>query len=213
MSDTVKLKAQVREHAGTKSAVQLRRQGQMPAIVYGHKQDPVSISLSAHDFVEHLHHGNRLFDVDINGKAETLLIKDLQYDHLGKEVIHVDLMRVNLAERVKVEVPLELRGTAAGTHQGGMVEELMNMIEIECEVRNIPESIVVNIKDLGLNQTLHAKDIELPAGATLVTDPDAGVVGCHETKAAVAEEEVAVEGEAPTEPEVITERKEEEASS
>ncbi|MEN8126819.1 MAG: 50S ribosomal protein L25 [Planctomycetota bacterium] len=216
MSETVGLKASVRDQAGTRVSARLRQAGKLPAVVYGHGKETVSISLDAHEFIESLHHGNRIFDVDIDGTADTLLVKALQYDYLGKSVIHADFVRVNLNERVKVQVMIEVRGTAAGTHMGGIVEEAMNAIEVECAVREIPEALLVNVKDLGLNEVLHAGQIELPAGFILVTDPDAVVVTCHETKAAVAEEEVVAEGEEGVEegaePEVITEKKEEESS-
>ena len=212
MSDTVTLKASIREHAGTRRAVKLREQGLMPAVLYGHGRDPISVSLDAHEFVENLHHGHRIFEMDIDGSRDTVLVKEIQYDYLGKDVIHADLMRVNLSERVTVEVMLQLRGTAAGIHAGGIVEEIMNSVQVECEVRSIPETLMVNIKDLELNESLHAGQIELPEGVTLITDSDAVIVSCHETKAAVADEDAeAVEGaEASAEPEVITERKEEE---
>lgn len=217
MSESVTLKASIRENIGTRNASRLRDKGKLPVIVYGHKQEPVSITLDTHEFVENLHHGHRIFEVEVDGKKDTMLVKDLQYDHLGKTVIHADLMRVNLSERVKVEVMVELRGTAAGTHMGGIVEEMMNAIEIECEVRNIPEILPVNIKDLGFNEVLHAGQIELPEGFVLVTDPDAVVVSCHETKAAAVVEEEAIEieegAEETAEPEVITEKKEEDQAS
>lgn len=212
MSETVGLKASVRDGVGSRSSARLREQGKLPAVVYGHKQESISVALNAHEFIEKLHHGHRIFEVDIDGKKDTLLVKDLQYDYLGKSVIHADLVRVNLSERVTVEVMLDLRGTAAGTHMGGIVEEVMNAVEVECEVRDIPEVLPVNIKDLGFNEVLHAGQIELPAGFVLITDPDAVVVSCHETKAAVVETE-GEEGEAAAgetaEPEVITEKKEE----
>ena len=111
-----------------------------------------------------------------------MLVKDLQYDHLGKTVIHADLMRVNLSERVTVQVMLDIRGTAAGTHQGGIVEELMNAVEVECEVRNIPESLLVDIKNLEINEVFHAGQVDLPEGMKLITEPDAVVVTCHEPR-------------------------------
>lgn len=222
MSDTVALKAALRQHAGSKAAAQLRQQGKLPVIVYGHKKEPLSITLGTHDFVEALHHGHRIFEVDIDGSKDTMLVKDLQYDHLGKSVIHADLMRVNLSERVKVEVAIELRGTAQGTHQGGIVEDVLSHVEIECKVSDIPELLPVNIKELDLGEALHAHQIELPPDTKLVTDPEAVVAVCHEPRVAVVEEvpegeEVLVEGEVaegePTEPEVITEKKEEEEAS
>ncbi|RKY07165.1 MAG: 50S ribosomal protein L25 [Planctomycetota bacterium] len=219
MPETVVLKAGIREQSGTKSSVALRQQGKLPAVVYGHKKEPVSITLDEREFLDSLHHGNRIFDIDLAGAKDTLLVKDIQYDYLGDTVIHADLMRVDLNERVKVEVMIKLVGTAAGTHMGGIIEEIMNRIEVECAVRDIPEFLPVDIKGLELDKTLRAAEIELPAGFVLVTDPNAGVIGCHEPKAIVAEEDAAeaAEGaevaEGATEPEVITEKKEEEESS
>ena len=117
---------------------------------------------------------------------------------------------MDLSERVTIEVPVELKGAAEGTHQGGIVEMLLSSLEIECTVAEMPESIPVVIKNLGLNQSIHAGDVQLPAGFKLITDASAVIVICHEP--AVVEEVAApVEGaEAATEPEVITERKKEE---
>ena len=217
MSETVKLQASIREESGTRNSVALRQQGKLPAVVYGHKKEAVSIALDTREFLDSLHHGNRIFDVDLGGAKDTLLVKELQYDYLGDTVIHADLVRVNLSERVKVQVMIKLVGTAVGTHMGGIVEEIMNSIEVECAVSNIPEFLPVDIKGLELEKTLRAGEIALPEGFTLVTDPNAGVVGCHESKAALAEEEEAVEGEegveGAAEPEVITEKKEDEDAS
>ncbi|MCI0498804.1 MAG: 50S ribosomal protein L25 [Planctomycetales bacterium] len=209
MSETTALKAHIRQQAGSNRSARLRQQGQLPAIVYGHKKETVSVALDAHDFIESLHSGRRIFEVDIDGAKDTVLVKQVQYDYLGKDIIHADLMRVNLSERVKVKVAVALRGVAEGTHQGGMVELVLDRLEIECRVSDIPDMLPVNIKSLGLNQTIHAGAIELPADLKLITDADAVVVSCHEAAAAKAEEVTAVaEGaEAPTEPEVITERK------
>lgn len=216
MSETTALKASIRQQAGSNRSAQLRQQGQLPAVMYGHKKETVSICLDAHDFVESLHNGARIFELDIDGAKETVLVKQVQYDYLGKDVVHADLMRVDLSERVKVRVPLVLRGTAEGSHQGGIVELIMDHLEIECRVSDIPEMIAVNIKPLGLNQTIHAGQVELAGDARLITSAEAVVVSCHEPAAAKAVEvaEVVEGAEAPTEPEVITERKpEEEAAS
>ncbi|MHC4753000.1 MAG: 50S ribosomal protein L25, partial [Planctomycetota bacterium] len=123
MEKTLLLKAEVREHTGSKAVQRVREQGRIPAIVYGHKQEPVAISLDAHNFVEGLHHGHRLMDVQVGRKKEKMIVKELQYDYLGKNIIHADLMRVDITESVKVTVPIELKGTARGTHEGGIIEE------------------------------------------------------------------------------------------
>jgi len=205
MEKTMLLVATIREHTGSKAAAKERKHGRIPAIVYGHKQEPVAISLDAHNLVEWLHHGHRLMDVQIDKKSQKMLVKDLQYDYLGKDIIHVDLIRVDVTETVKVMVPIELKGTAKGTQEGGIITEHSDRIEIECQAANIPESIVVSVKDLDVGDTLHASDIELPAGAKLSSSPETLLVTCSLVAAAKAAEEIE---EAPETPEVITEAKE-----
>jgi large subunit ribosomal protein L25 len=209
MERVVTLKAELRKQAGTKHAMDIRKQGKIPAIVYGHKEEPIAFSLDAHDFGAQLHHGHRLFDVALGGKKQKLLLKDLQYDHLGKEIVHADLMRVDLAETVRVTVPIELKGTAAGTHEGGIVEEHVDHLEVECIVTVIPEVLNVSVKDVSVGDALHAGQIELPEGVKLVSDPDLVVVTCHLVAAAKTTEEL--EAEIPVAPEVISEQAREQA--
>jgi large subunit ribosomal protein L25 len=210
MDKTLLLEAQVREHTGSKAAARIRKQGQLPAIVYGHKQEPVAIALDAHEFAEGLHHGHRLVDVKIDGKTQKMIVKDLQYDYLGRDIVHADLMRVDATETVRVTVPIELKGTAQGTHEGGIVEEHADHIEIECQVTNMPETILVSVKELGVGESIHAGEITLPDGVTLVSSPETLLVACHIVAAAKTTDEL--EEEAPTAPEVIGEKKEEETS-
>jgi large subunit ribosomal protein L25 len=206
MRKTILLKAEIREQTGSKTVQKIRRSGRIPAIVYGHKQEPVAISLDAHNFVEGLHHGHRLMDIQIGKEKEKAIVKDLQYDHLGRNIIHVDLMRVDATETVRVMVPIELKGTAAGAHEGGIIEEHVDHLEIECKVVDIPETIVVSVKDVHVGSALHAGDIELPDGIKLTSSPDTLLVTCHTVAAAKTTEEL--EEETPAAPEVIGEVKE-----
>jgi large subunit ribosomal protein L25 len=144
-------------------------------------------------------------DVQIGRKREKVLVKDLQYDHLGRDVIHVDLMRVDVEEMVKVNVRIELKGTAKGTHSGGIIEEHTDHLEVECKVTDIPESIVVSVKEIDVGDSLHASDIEIPDGVKLMSDPSTVMVTCSLVAAAKTTEEL--EEEAPVAPEVITEVK------
>lgn len=201
------LKAQTRKELGSKHSAKLRLAGSIPVIVYGHGQEPEAIVLDEHDFAEGLHHGHRLFEVEFGGKKEKLLVKDVQYDYLGKKVIHADLIRVDLSEKVKVQVPLAFKGTPAGAHEGGLLEEHLDHIEIECAVTDIPESIDVSVKSLKIGDSLHARDVMLPGGIKLVTDPGVLLITCHLPAAPVVEEAAAAAVEEPTAPEVITERK------
>jgi large subunit ribosomal protein L25 len=200
------LKAEKRQHAGSKSSSRLRDTGRLPATIYGHKQAPESVSLDKHEFTLKLQHGIKLFDLEIDGKNDKMLVKDLQYDYLGKSVIHVDFLRVDLAEKVKVTVPIEVKGVAKGAAEGGIIQSHFDKIELECIVTDIPKAIVVNVKELGIGDAIHAGDLKLPEGARLVTDPKALILTCNIVIAAKSTEEV--EAETPVAgPEVITERK------
>ena len=197
------LEAQIRRHRGSKDAAKLRRQGRIPAIVYGHKQEPLAVSLDLHDFTVSLHHGHRLLNIKLDGgtPGEKLLVKDVQYDHLGKDIIHADLMRVDLSEKVRVAVAIELKGIAKGTHEGGIIEEHVDHLEIECRVTDIPEVIPVLVKDVGVGDALHAGDVPLPEGVELASNPRMLLVSCGLVAAAKSTEEV--EEEIPVAPEVI----------
>ncbi len=205
MGKTLVLKAEVREHTGRKAVQKLRRQGAIPAVVYGHKEEPVAISLDAHDFVEGLHHGQRLMDVQIGKKKEKIIVKEVQYDHLGKNIIHADLMRVDITQLIRVTVPIEIKGTAAGAHEGGIVEAHVGHLEVECKAADIPEKIVISVKDMHVGDSLHAGAVALPDGVKLITSAEMLLVTCHTVAVKTTEQ---VEEEMPAAPEVITEKKE-----
>ena len=206
MAKTLVLKAEKREKTGSHSAAAVRKSGRVPAVVYGHQQDSVAISLDEHNFVVGLHHGHRVMDIEIEGKKESVIIKDLQYDYLGKDIIHVDLVRVDALETITVSVAIELKGTAAGTAEGGIIEGHLDHLEVECKVTDIPESIVVSVKEVAVGDTLHASDVELGAGMKLITDPSALLVTCKLVAAAKSTEEL--EEEELSTPEVIGEKAE-----
>jgi large subunit ribosomal protein L25 len=206
MSKTLSLEAQVRQHTGSKTAAVVRKSGRIPAIMYGHKQEPVALSLDEHDFVEGVHHGHRLMEIQVAGKTERVIVKDLQYDHLGRKVIHADLMRVDVTEMVEVTVPLELKGVAKGTHEGGILEQHVDHLEIACLVTDIPERIPVLVKELGVGQVIHACDVPLPEGVKLVSPAETLLTTCHLVAAAKTTAEV--EAEEAAAPEVIGAEKE-----
>jgi large subunit ribosomal protein L25 len=190
MEKTLQLKAEIRKQAGSKASAKVRKQGRIPAIVYGHKEEPVAISLDAHDFVEQLHHGHRLMDVQLDEKLQKVIVKDVQYDHLGKDVIHADLMRVDVTETVTVTVPIELKGTAKGAEHEGVIEQHSNRLLVQCKATDIPEGIVISVKDLDVGDSLHARDITLPPEVKLVSDPEMLIVACSLVAAAKTTEEV-----------------------
>lgn len=208
MADTFVLKAEARKDSGTKSSAKLRDMGRMPAIVYGHGKEPLSISVNLHDFTEALHHGQRVFDLDCEGNKDKLLVKDLQYDYLGRTVIHADLVRVDLNETVTVSVPIELKGASkAAEEEGAIIDEHTTEIEVECMVTNIPESIEFSLRDVQVGDTVMAKDLKLPEGVKLISEPDILILACHVVSEAPTEEEAEEMEQA--EPERIGEKPEE----
>lgn len=206
MEKTVVLKAELREHSGSIAAAKVRRDGRIPAIVYGHKQEPVAVSLDTRSLLDELHHGHRLMDVQIGKNQEKMIIKDIQYDYLGRDIIHLDLMRVDVTEMLRVTVPIELKGTAKGAQGGGVIEKHIDHLEVECRVTDIPDSVVVLIKEIDIGDSVHAGDVTLPEGVKLISSPDTVLVTCGLVAAAKSTEEL--EAEIPATPEVITEVKE-----
>jgi large subunit ribosomal protein L25 len=196
---TVKIKADARSEKGSRAVKRLRDKGLLPAVIYGHKQDVLPITLGRKEITHHLNKGSHLFDIDVNGASETVLVKDAQYDYLGIELVHLDFARVSLDEKVTVTVPLELRGTPKGEADGQKLQVLITDLEVECVVVNIPESIRVNVTEMGADSTLHIKDIVLPEGVKALQDGELIVAMVREVK-----EEALPEGEAAVaEPEVI----------
>ncbi len=211
MKKTMLLEAEVRKHTGSKDAARLRRRGRIPAIIYGHKLEPQAVSVDAHAFVEGLHHGHRLLDLQVGAQTDSMIVKDIQYDYLGRDIIHVDLVRVDVTEKIKVNVPIELKGTPKGSTEGGILEEHADRLEVECLVTNMPETLVVSVKEVGVGDVLHASDVELPEGVKLVSPTSTLLVTCHLKAAAVSTDDE-LEEEAPSTPEVITEKKADESS-
>lgn len=213
MVEALLLKAEQRAKSGTRSARRERTAGRVPGIVYGHKQEPVAISLDYHDLALELQHGHRLLEVELGGKKEKLLVKEVQHDHLGERILHVDLTRVDMDERVQIKVPVVLKGTPVGVSQdGGILEHMQDEIELECVVTGIPENIRAQVLELKVGETLTAGDLELPPGATLVTDAEAAIATVRMVVEEVEEEEEAAEEEA-AEPEVIAREKAEEGEA
>lgn len=206
---SVKVEVKSRKETGSRANKRLRDQGLLPGVIYGHKQDVLPITLPKKETVGHLNKGAHVFTLAVEGKPETVLVKDVQYDHLGLEVIHVDFARVDLNERVKVTVPLELRGTPKGAADGGVLQQVISDLHLEVLVTEIPESIRHSVADLELNSVLHIKDIKVPAGVKVLHD---GELIAATVKAIVeaAAPEPAAEGSA--EPEIIGKKKEDEAA-
>jgi large subunit ribosomal protein L25 len=162
--------AKNRSELGSRANKRLRGAGLLPGVIYGHKEAVIPVSLPKKEVISHLQRGAHLFDLALDGKSEKVLVKEVQYDHLGMDVIHVDFARVSLDEKVKVIVPLELRGTPKGEADGGVLQQIISQLEVECLVTEIPDLLRHNVSEMALNSVLHVKDIKLPPGVRVIQD-------------------------------------------
>jgi len=200
MAKTVQIEIKSRSELGSRANKRLRDSGLIPGVIYGHKKDVVPVTLPKKEVTNHLHHGAHLFDLGLDGKRETVLVKEVQYDHLGIEIIHVDFTRVDLHERVKVTVPLELKGTPKGEEEGGVLQQLLSDLEIECVVTEIPDVIRHNVTEMALDSVLHVREIQLPPGVKALQDPEVIVATVREI---LEEAATPATGEESAEPELI----------
>src|SRR5438105_8821775 len=176
MAEVVKLMTQPRDGRGSQKARKLRRQGLVPAVIYGHKEATVAIALPRDELSKAIRHGSHIINLQTGNDTQTALIKEIQWDHLGKELLHVDFARVSADERVTVTVPIEIRGTAPGIAQGGVMDQPLHTLHVECSVVSIPASIRVTVGELQLDQAIHVRDLALPEGVKVMDEPDAIVV-------------------------------------
>jgi large subunit ribosomal protein L25 len=203
MAEVVLLVAQPREGKGSRRACRLRKQGLIPAVVYGHKEATLALSVNGDELSKAVRHGTRIVDLQAGGKTEKALIKEVQWDHLGHDILHVDFARVSADERITIEVRLELRGIAPGIATGGVLDQPLHTLKVSCPALSPPESIRVNLGELQLGQAIHVRELKLPEGVAAVTDPDAVVI--QVVAKAVEEVVTPAAAAAPTsaEPEVI----------
>jgi large subunit ribosomal protein L25 len=210
MAESVVLTTKKRDGIGSRASMKYRKQGLVPAIIYGHKEAPAAVTLSAEDLLAAVRHGARVVDLHPEGgPVQKALIRDLQWDHLGKDILHVDFARVSADERIHVNVTIELRGLAPGVNSGGVLEQPLHALPVECLAIAVPESIRINVGELQLGGAIHVRELKFPEGVVCLADPDAVVV--HVTTPQAEEEAPAVEGGG-AEPEVIGRKAAEEAA-
>lgn len=204
MAESVVLKAQERKGRGSRNAARLRKEGLVPAVVYGHKEATIAISVPGEDLARAVRHGVRLVDLNLGSSSEKALLREVQWDHLGQDILHVDLARVAADERITVDVRVEIRGTAPGIAAGGALNQPLHTLHVECLAIAIPESIRVNIGELQIDQAIHVRDLKLPEGVSVLNDPEAIVV---QVAAPVTEETATPMMGEQAEPEVIGRQK------
>lgn len=194
------LEVERREKVGTAATTRLRREGKVPAVLYGHGESNEHLSIPKVQVNTLIRHHSKT--VELKGAvAETALVNHIHWDPLGIEVLHLDLIRVNLKEEVEVTIAIHTRGESVGVRNGGMLLENMHEVDIRCPAGGIPDALDVDVTNLELGAHLTARDIELPEGVVLVTDPDMVIVHIEEPKGSADEDEA--ESGIGSEPEVI----------
>lgn len=210
MSEVLKVKK--REDRGSRASNRLRCEGRCPAVLYGHNEPAVSLSLASDELSATLRHGAKI--VQLAGDLdEQALLQSLQWDTFGRNVLHVDLLRVAKGEKIKVEIEVVGKGDAPGENDGGILTWINHSVEIEVIPSKVPEKLHVSLSELQIGGTLTASDIfDLPEGAELVTAPERVIVNCVPP---AAEPDEAEGAEAPTgaEPEVIGKKEGDEEAS
>ncbi len=209
------LNAELRQEIGRIKAKNLREKGFMPSVIYGEGKKALPIKVVTSELIKLVHKHrleNALINLKINNdkdkKARVCLIKEIQYDPVHGDVVHVDFNEISLNKAIKINIPVAAKGQAIGVKQdGGSLEHILWEIEVECLPTAIPEEIAVDVSLLKIGNAIHIKDINFPPGVKVLNDSEAVVLHV----AAPMKEEVpveAVEGEEKKEPEVIKEKKE-----
>lgn len=211
-----------RNTVGKGAARKIRREGFIPAVLYGREMEPISLTVNPIDLKKALSTEageNTLLELHVKGDGEEItkiaLLRDVQYDNLTSRPIHFDFQEILMKELITVKVPVEVVGKAPGIQEGGILEEILREIEVECLPASIPNVIEIDVSQLGIGDSIHIGDLTLPEGVTVLHDPDETIITIlspvmEEVKPAAAEAAAPAEGaEGEAEPEAEEEGGEE----
>ena len=207
MAEISTFNAKTRTRVGSRTCRKLRQEGHIPGNVYGHTEKPVAISVDGDTLTRAVHSGHKIVDVDLDGNIEKTILREVQWNTFGTEILHFDLMRINVDERVSITVPITLKGISPGVAAGGILEQPVHEIEMEVLALEIPDALTIRISDMKLGDVRHLSDLTLPPSAKVDLPPETLIVQITEP---MAVPEVAEAEAGPAEPEVIRRAEEEE---
>ena len=206
--ETFKIEASVRDDLGKGASRRLRREGNIPAIVYGGKKPPVSLTINHNELLKHLDHEaffSHILELNVDGETDEVVLRDLhRHPYKNTVVLHADFQRITRGQKMRMHVPLhfENREESKGAKAGGVISVIHNEIEIECLPRQLPEYLTIDLADLDVNEAVHLSEIKLPEGISipelaLGEEHDVAVVAIHPPKVEKepTEEEEAAGGE------------------
>jgi len=194
----ITLAAELRSDKGSRPAGRLRREGRLPGVVYGLGDDPVSVTVNAHQLGTILSSksgANTLITLEIDGQDQLALARQIQRDAVKGSLVHVDFVRVRADQTIQAEVRLDLQGEPEGVSQGGMLEQMMHTLTVEGKPGQLPNEIVHDVSALELGDQLHVSDLAIPAGIVVVNEADDLIATISQPRGLEAEEEAAAEGE------------------
>jgi len=208
---TVSFNATAREGTGKGAARSLRREGLVPAVIYGHGRDPISLSLNARDLdkmLGHIQAESTVIDITVGGQTAKTLIREIQRHPIKRQILHVDFQALVAGEKVTVSIPITLTGIPEGVKlEGGVLDQTLRELEIEVDPSSIPDHAELDVSAMVIGDSLHVSDIKLPEGVEILDDPETSVAVVAAPRAVIEETPAAegVEGapEGAAEPEVI----------
>jgi large subunit ribosomal protein L25 len=196
------LSATDRQGTGKGPARRLRRDGKIPAVIYGHSE-PKSIAVDAHEFATKFHavSESTIIRLELDRQSHDVLIRDFQEDSINGKIIHIDFLEIERGKVLRTNVGVHLTGTPVGVREGGLLESFVHEVEVECLPKDLPERLVIDITELMLGHSIHVRDIQTPEGVKILNPTDQVVCTVahkrvEEKPEAVEEEALAAEAEA-----------------
>lgn len=206
------LEADRREKTGSNQAHTLRKEGQMPAVLYGQDDPTISLSVDQQEFNRAFENNKPLFELELDGETETAKLKDLQWDHLGEKILHVDFQRVSFDEPIELHVPVVTVGTSSILEgRGAYLQKHIDTLRVKTLPENLPPEIPIPIDGLEIGDTIHVSDVVFPDEVETTESPHTLIFSVHEAEEVVVEEEEMDLAPTAMEPELVGEEEEEEA--
>lgn len=209
---TASLSAKTRAGAGKGAARTLRREGRLPAVIYGHAREPQSLSIPEREFerlLERVAAENTVIELDIDGAMSRTLIREIQRHPVRRNVLHVDFQELVAGERVVVNIRILLQGIPEGVrNSGAILSQVMQELECRVDPLNMPAHIAVDVTNVAIGHSVHVGDITIPEGVEVLDDADATIAVVAAPKAEVEAPAPGTVPEAPAEPELIRKPKE-----
>ncbi len=177
---TATLSATLRSESGKGAARALRRAGSVPAVIYGHKREPMSLAVPTRELerlLERVSAGSTVVELSIDGKVSRTLIREIQKHPFKKQLVHVDFQELVAGEKITVSIPLVIVGVSVGVRSfAGVLDQTLRELEVSVDPSSLPNHIDIDVSELNVGDSIHVRDLKLPAGVSVLTDADASVV-------------------------------------